>query len=260
MRQRCDACRYILRVALPQDYPMSAPDFFMMTPNGRFGVNTKICTTFSSFHPETWTPSYTLSTLLVSFISFFCDTMNAAGAVHTSDAEKKRFASASLAFNKKQRSQHSGMAYSDMLPMLQHLISGTNEAIKTAWAKRYPEKAKEPKQPPAPAASTTQPSQVHDATSAAPLTLVPKVPSVSERQPLVPRTAVDLSAGKAARPNSGATPVGFNSKKRAAHTSSNPDEAIVLDVPTTAIKAARTSASGAARKAPAAATGAIDLT
>lgn len=39
----CMCCRYILKLVLPRDYPFSAPDFFMITPNGRFATNTKIC-------------------------------------------------------------------------------------------------------------------------------------------------------------------------------------------------------------------------
>jgi hypothetical protein len=60
----------VLRLSLPPDYPFSAPDFFVMTPNGRFAVNTKICTTFSSFHPETWTPSYTYAAAAAAAAAF----------------------------------------------------------------------------------------------------------------------------------------------------------------------------------------------
>lgn len=45
---------YVLKLALPKDYPMSPPDFHMFTPNGRFHPGAKICTSFTSFHPETW--------------------------------------------------------------------------------------------------------------------------------------------------------------------------------------------------------------
>jgi ubiquitin-conjugating enzyme E2 J2 len=126
---------------LPKDHPFSAPDFYMITPNGRFGTSVKICTTFSSFHPETWTPSYTLTTLLVSFISFFVEDQAAAGAVHTTTAQKKEFAVASTSWNKSH--SHGKTKYSDMLPVLQHLNKGlqSEASVKAALAKRYPEKA-----------------------------------------------------------------------------------------------------------------------
>ena len=28
----------------------------MITPNGRFAVNTRLCVSMSDFHPETWNP------------------------------------------------------------------------------------------------------------------------------------------------------------------------------------------------------------
>jgi len=37
---------------------MQPPDIKMMTPNGRFEVGKKICTTFTSFHKESWSPIY----------------------------------------------------------------------------------------------------------------------------------------------------------------------------------------------------------
>ena len=41
---------YIGKIELPVDYPAKAGDFYMLTPNGRFDINKKICLTNSSVY------------------------------------------------------------------------------------------------------------------------------------------------------------------------------------------------------------------
>jgi ubiquitin-protein ligase len=43
----------------------------MATPSGRFEVNKKICLSISSFHPETWQPSWGIRTALLALMAFF---------------------------------------------------------------------------------------------------------------------------------------------------------------------------------------------
>lgn len=115
---------YVLKMQLPSAYPFSAPDFLMMTPNGRFATNTRVCTSFSSFHPETWSPSYTLTTLVLSFISFMAEeTSVASGAVNTPPAERRRLAKESLAWNIRQN-------YHQQLPKLKELQVASKAACK----------------------------------------------------------------------------------------------------------------------------------
>jgi ubiquitin-conjugating enzyme E2 J1 len=93
---------YVLKLLLPSDYPYSPPDFIMCTPNGRFAVGKKICTSFSGFHPETWSPAYTLTTLLLSFISFLSDEhAPAMGAIYEPAHVRKQMAAESVAFAQK---------------------------------------------------------------------------------------------------------------------------------------------------------------
>ena len=42
-----------------------------MQPNGRFEVNTKICLSISTHHPEHWQPSWSLRTALTALVAFF---------------------------------------------------------------------------------------------------------------------------------------------------------------------------------------------
>ena len=58
------------RIILPNDYPMKPPSFMLLTPNGRFEVNTKICLSISEHHPEHWQPSWSVRTALTALVAF----------------------------------------------------------------------------------------------------------------------------------------------------------------------------------------------
>lgn len=42
----------------------------MITPNGRFQTNTRLCLSISDFHPDTWNPAWSVSTILTGLLSF----------------------------------------------------------------------------------------------------------------------------------------------------------------------------------------------
>lgn len=71
----------------------------MLTPNGRFKTNTSLCLTITSFHPDSWNPSWSISSILNGFLSFMCDTSATFGSIETTYAQKRKFAADSLAFN-----------------------------------------------------------------------------------------------------------------------------------------------------------------
>ena len=57
---------YLGKLVYPPEYPMKPPEVYMLTPNGRLVQNKPICLSMSSFHPETWDPSWNASTILLS--------------------------------------------------------------------------------------------------------------------------------------------------------------------------------------------------
>uniref|UniRef100_A0A5S6QQZ0 UBIQUITIN_CONJUGAT_2 domain-containing protein n=1 Tax=Trichuris muris TaxID=70415 RepID=A0A5S6QQZ0_TRIMR len=71
------------RITLPPDYPMKPPSIIMLTPNGRFETNTKICLSISGHHPENWQPSWSIRTALLAIIGFMPS--SPAGAVGSLD-------------------------------------------------------------------------------------------------------------------------------------------------------------------------------
>ena len=64
--------QYIGKLVHNSCYPMKAPDYYMLTPNGRFEINKKICLTNSAYHQGNWAPAaWNLLTLLNGFYSIW---------------------------------------------------------------------------------------------------------------------------------------------------------------------------------------------
>jgi ubiquitin-conjugating enzyme E2 J2 len=89
------------KLVFPKDYPYGPPQFYMITPNGRFAVDRSICMSMSAYHPGSWNPTWTVSTLLEGFLSFMLDKSLALHTITTSAYEKHKMAIDSLDFNLK---------------------------------------------------------------------------------------------------------------------------------------------------------------
>lgn len=83
----------------PTDYPFKPPSILMITPNGRFQTNTRLCLSISDYHPDTWNPAWSVLTILVGLLSFMTGTESTAGLISTSNSAKKRFAADSKRYN-----------------------------------------------------------------------------------------------------------------------------------------------------------------
>ncbi|KAL1709893.1 ubiquitin-conjugating enzyme/RWD-like protein [Schizophyllum commune] len=89
---------YHFRITLPPEYPFRPPSIIMLTPNGRFELNTKICISFTNYHEELWQPAWGVRTAIVGLQGFFpLKGTNAVGlgAVEYPPAERRRLAKAS---------------------------------------------------------------------------------------------------------------------------------------------------------------------
>lgn len=67
-----------------------------------YSPNTRLCLSMSDFHPESWNPSWSLSTILTGVMSFMVEDTPTTGAVETTTEEKLSLALSSLAWNKAQ--------------------------------------------------------------------------------------------------------------------------------------------------------------
>lgn len=78
------------RIVLPADYPMKPPSIILLTPNGRFETNKKICLSISGHHPESWQPSWSIRTALLAIIGFMPTSgKGAIGALDYTTKERK---------------------------------------------------------------------------------------------------------------------------------------------------------------------------
>lgn len=88
------------RVILPPDYPMKPPSIILLTPNGRFETNKKICLSISGHHPESWQPSWSLRTALLAIIGFMpTHGSGAIGSLDYSAQERKQLAKKSQSWS-----------------------------------------------------------------------------------------------------------------------------------------------------------------
>ncbi|XP_068985495.1 ubiquitin-conjugating enzyme E2 J2-like [Bombus flavifrons] len=106
------------KLIFPVEFPFQPPSIYMTTPNGRFKVNTRLCLSISDFHPDTWNPAWSVSTILTGLLSFMIENSPTMGSINTSDHEKKQFAAQSLEYNLKDK-------------LFCELFPETVEAIKT---------------------------------------------------------------------------------------------------------------------------------
>ncbi|XP_077300696.1 uncharacterized protein LOC143921322 [Arctopsyche grandis] len=81
------------RILLPSQYPMRPPHIILLTPNGRFEVNRKICLSISGHHPETWQPSWSIRTALLALQAFLpTPAEGTIGSLDYSPAERRSLA------------------------------------------------------------------------------------------------------------------------------------------------------------------------
>ncbi|KAL7515558.1 hypothetical protein ACHAXN_013441 [Cyclotella atomus] len=87
------------RILLPSEYPFKPPNIVFLTPSGRFETNTKVCLSFSSFHPELWQPAWGIRLILEALISFLPTPADGAiGALDWTKEERVKLAKESVKF------------------------------------------------------------------------------------------------------------------------------------------------------------------
>ncbi|KAF9420883.1 Ubiquitin-conjugating enzyme E2 6 [Podila epigama] len=87
------------KLVFPSDYPFKPPSIRMITPNGRFQVDTRLCLSMSDFHPGTWNPSWSVATILNGLLSFMSQDESTTGSINTSYHDRQLLALRSHGFN-----------------------------------------------------------------------------------------------------------------------------------------------------------------
>lgn len=80
------------RILLPKDYPASPPRVQVLTASGRFNVGRDICLSASNYHPETWTPRWTILSLVDALRIHMLTSPNEINGIDASVEERKQLA------------------------------------------------------------------------------------------------------------------------------------------------------------------------
>jgi ubiquitin-conjugating enzyme E2 J2 len=83
----------------PPNYPAAPPELRFFTPSGRFEPGKPICASFTSFHPESWSVSWRLSSLLSATLSFMVESAPTAGSIDAMSFTRRELAAYSWTFN-----------------------------------------------------------------------------------------------------------------------------------------------------------------
>uniref|UniRef100_A0A8C2LET9 UBC core domain-containing protein n=1 Tax=Cricetulus griseus TaxID=10029 RepID=A0A8C2LET9_CRIGR len=68
------------KLIFPREFPFKPPSIYMITPNGRFKCNTRLCLSITDFYPDT---------ILTGLLSFLVEKGPTLGSIETSDFTKK---------------------------------------------------------------------------------------------------------------------------------------------------------------------------
>mmetsp|Transcript_41771 Transcript_41771/g.72495 ORF Transcript_41771/g.72495 Transcript_41771/m.72495 type:complete len:219 (-) Transcript_41771:89-745(-) len=113
-------------VVFPPEYPYKPPSIQMLTPNGRFKPNTRLCLSMSDFHPESWNPMWSVGTILMGLYSFMLEEAPTYGSIVTSAQYKRQAAAESLEFNNKNK------IFCELFPDLVELYQERKKTIAAA--------------------------------------------------------------------------------------------------------------------------------
>ncbi|KAF2487527.1 ubiquitin-conjugating enzyme E2 6 [Neohortaea acidophila] len=76
-------------LVFPSDYPFKPPAIRMHTPSGRFRCSERLCLSISDFHPKSFNPAWSVSTILLGVLSFMSSEEITTGSIVASEAERK---------------------------------------------------------------------------------------------------------------------------------------------------------------------------
>jgi ubiquitin-protein ligase len=91
---------YIGKLVLSENYPTTPVDFYMLTPNGRFDIEKKICLTISSYHSDQWSSIWSIQKILGAFLSVMVSDFDTGiSHIKKTPLERKALAESSLSYN-----------------------------------------------------------------------------------------------------------------------------------------------------------------
>lgn len=114
------------KLIFPKEFPFKPPSIYMITPNGRFLTNTRLCLSISDYHPDTWNPAWSVATILTGLLSFMTEDTRTLGSTKSTTYEKRQLAYQSLKFNLQDK------IFQELFPELCKEMTKTLESRKAA--------------------------------------------------------------------------------------------------------------------------------
>ncbi len=93
---------YVVKIVLPNDYPYNPPEFYFLTPQGLFELNTTVCVSIGQFHAKDYRPVLGIAgfcTNLISGLIGWKTIGDGIAIIKTTLAEKKKLAAESRSYN-----------------------------------------------------------------------------------------------------------------------------------------------------------------
>jgi ubiquitin-conjugating enzyme E2 J2 len=125
------------KLVFPSEYPLKPPSIYMNTPSGRFSPGKSLCLSMSDFHPETWNPMWSVSTILTGLFSFMLDTQATLGSVESTRSQKKTYAQQSMAHN--MRDKEFRTLFKAKVEIYQKMVKEEAERLEEAEKRRQSE-------------------------------------------------------------------------------------------------------------------------
>ena len=127
---------YIGKIMHNPEYPLKPPDFKMLTPNGRFDIDKKICLSNTGFHSNEWSAMWNINSILTGFLSIMLDDKeHGISHIHYGKHEREEFAKKSIEYNK--------INYSELVKRFTRFIDADGNPVQNIKKPEVPEIKKE---------------------------------------------------------------------------------------------------------------------
>ena len=93
---------YLCKLVIPDNFPADPPQFYMLTPNGLYGCDGKVCVSIGEFHANSYPATIGVTGFAEALVSGLIGWKSMSAGTRlltTTIEEKKRLATASVAYN-----------------------------------------------------------------------------------------------------------------------------------------------------------------
>ena len=95
---------YLVKITAPSEFPMKPPHFEMLTPNGVYGINCKVCISIGEYHASSYRATLGITGFVQQLMSGLVGWETLGGGINiikSTVAEKKKLAESSREYNAK---------------------------------------------------------------------------------------------------------------------------------------------------------------